>query len=137
MTQQLRLPVRSPWPAYFALFAVCMALFGASVMVSCSKNQRIETLKATLVSVNAASDGFVAWDHQHQQTIVNTATSLEQGQHAFAAYRDRRQAIVDGLKVTYQAIAVAATQMDEPSLNAALAQAAALIASIKKLAEEF
>lgn len=103
------------------------------VGVSCNKNQRAKSIHATLVAVDAARDGFVAWDREHQQALVDKATSREEGVAALEQYRGRRQVVVDGFEVTYRALAVAATQTDEPSLKAALEQAAQLLLTITQL----
>lgn len=123
---------RSPLTAYF-LSLVCIALFSTSLMSACSKSQRADTLHASVVSVNAARDGFVAWDREHQQSIVDHATSHEDGVAALATYRSKRGPIMDTFEVAYRALAVAATQTDDPSLKAALAVSADLIDAITAL----
>jgi hypothetical protein len=113
--------------------SIIVALFMAVLLTACTKNERIETLHASLLTVNAARDGFVAWDLPHQTAIVEAATSHEQGAAALAAYQAKRKPVVDGFEVAYRAIALAATQTDDLSLQAALATAGDLIAAVKKL----
>lgn len=120
-----------PTSAILSLSLICMAMMISSI--SCTKNERIETLHASLIAVNSARDGFVAWDLPHQQAIVEAATSHEQGAAALAAYQAKRKPVVDGFEVAYRAIALAATQTDDLSLQAALATAGDLIAAVKRL----
>ena len=69
---------RTPPIASFLIAAICFALFATSLGSACSQASRKDTLKTSLVSVNAARDGFLAWDRHHQQTIEDQATSREE-----------------------------------------------------------
>lgn len=118
----------------FPVLSIYLVMFGLCISAAaCTKNQRIKTIHASLVSVNAARDGFVAWDRQHQTAIVDKATSREQAERELAAYRTRRELVERGVEVTYRAFAVAATQTDDLSLRAALETGAALVEAIKQL----
>lgn len=123
---------KSPIAIYF-LSLVCLALFTTSTMSACNKSQRTDTLHAALVSVNAARDGFIAWDREHQQTIVDQASTKEDAFKALESYRTARQPVMDSFEVAYRALALAATQTDDPSLQAALALSGDLIDAVKKL----
>jgi outer membrane murein-binding lipoprotein Lpp len=118
--------------AYF-LSLVCVALFATSLMSACTKSQRVDTLRSTVVSVNAARDGFIAWDREHQQSIVDHAASREDGAAALATYRTKREPIMITFEVAYRALAVAATQTDDLSLKSALSVSGDLIDAIKAL----
>lgn len=122
---------RPPLSAYFILLLALLLLFTASV--SCTKNQRSETLRDSVVAVNAARDGFTAWDRVHQQEIVDKATSHENGESQLAAYRERRKVVADSFELAYRLLAIAATQNDDPSLKAALAASAEIVDAAKKL----
>jgi hypothetical protein len=117
-------------PTAYLLFLVMLCL-GASVTSACTADQRRDTLRASLTGVNAARDGFVAWDASHQQQLVAEATTLGAGEEALKSYRASREKVRDGFVLAYQALAVAATQTDDPSLQAALARAGDLIAAVK------
>jgi len=122
---------RPPLSAYFILLLTLLLLFASSV--SCTKNRRQETLHDSIVAVNAARDGLTAWDRNHQQEIVDKATSREDGEAQLAAYRERRKTVADSFELAYRLIAVAATQNDDPSLKAALTAAAEIVDAAKKL----
>lgn len=123
--------IRTQFPALLvvvALFATLLAVTSA-----CSSSQRGKTIHATLVAVNAARDGFAAWDRQHQQDLVAAATFKDEARAAVDAYRARRELVVASFEVAYRAIAVAATQSDEISLTAALTRAGELYNALKQI----
>ena len=81
-----------------------------------------KALQTSLTALNAARDGFVVWDKNHQQKIVDEATSLEQGKAALAAYRAKRAPVEQGFVVAYSALATAALERSAAMiLEAALA----------------
>ncbi len=120
-------PVIPALVAHAVLFALLV------VAAACNQDQRTKTIHATIVSVDAARDGFVSWDRQHQLAIVEKATTREQGEAELVAYRLKRESVVDGFRVAYRGLAVAATQTDEPSLKAALAESGKLLTLIANL----
>lgn len=126
-----RLPSPPMNPVCFILVWACVVLFVSSV--SCSKSTRTDTLRASVVAVNAARDGFASWDRQHQQEIVEHAPTREEAEGALTTYRDRRVPVVDGFETAYRALAIAATQTDDPSLKSALAVSGELVDAIKRL----
>jgi hypothetical protein len=120
-------------PTSIALVAVICSLMAAAIVGGCGPNRRTRTLKATLTAINAARDGFVAWDRDHQHQIVEKATTRDTAQLELDSYRMRREAIVAGFTAAYRALAAAATSGDEASLRAALAAAGELHDALKKL----
>lgn len=116
---------------------VVIALLLAGVVLGaapgCGASQRTNAIHASVIAVDAARDGFVAYDAAHQHQIVDQATSLETGRADLAAYRAKRDPVVNAFIIAYRALALAATQTDDPSLTAALAKAAELLQSIEKL----
>ncbi len=118
-----------PHPNYLML----MLLVALGLVSACTKNDRMDTLRVSLTTVNAARDGFVAWDEQHQKAIVEKSTSKDEGMLALESYREARGRVVLGFEVAYRALAVAATQTDEPSLKAALAASDQLIDAVHRL----
>lgn len=113
-----------------------IAILLAMLVAACSQNERVSTLHATIIAVNAARDGFTAWDRDHQQSLVTAATTREDAEKAIAEYRVAQTKIVSGFEVAYRALAVAATQTDDLSLKAALTAAAELLDAIQKLKGE-
>lgn len=87
---------------------LCLAL------VACGASQRERTIKGALVAVNAARDGFLAFDAEKQAAIVASAPSLEAGHQALADYRTARAKVETAFVAAYRAISLAATLKDEP-----------------------
>lgn len=124
---------RSPVSAYF-VSVVCLLLFACSVLSACAQSQRQDVLRDTLTGLNAGRDGFLTWDQKHQQAILESAPDRATYDKQIAAYRSGPQSeVLQGMTLAYRGVAVAATQSDQTSLDAALKQAAELIAQIKQL----
>lgn len=100
---------------------------------ACTKDTRLSTLQASITAVNAARDGFVIYDRTHQTAILDQSATREVFTAKITAYRQERETILNTFEVVYRALAVAATQTDGPSLEAALAQAGELVTAIHKL----
>jgi len=115
------------------LFALALAVLGLVSISSCSGNQRQDTLRAAVIGTNAARDGFTTWDATHQKDIVEKAKTREDAERELASYRDSRAPVVATFESVYRALALAATQTDDPSLRAALAASAELLQSIRKI----
>jgi hypothetical protein len=107
---------RLPGTVPFLVLALAVAACGASA--------RDQAIHATLVSVNAARDGFSEWDRRKQQSIVEAATSLDDGKAKLVDYRRKREPVVDGFVATYRAIAIAAVVSDDPTSLATLLEVA-------------
>ena len=126
-----------PQPAplrYLLTLGLCLALIAP--LIACGGGQRQKALRATLVGLNAARDGFATWDMGHQKAIVEQATTREEAELKLATYRGERATLVDVLELAYRALAAAATQSDEPSAKAALAAAGAALGAIRQLTGE-
>lgn len=121
---------RQPFTLYLLLAMVCFALAATS---GCTKNDRVDTLHATLVAVNAANDGFDTWDDQHQQELVAASKTRAEAEASVAAYQSKKAPILKVRDAVYKAIALAATQTDKLSLDAAITQAADMVTAIKNL----
>lgn len=98
-----------------------------------SANKRTKTLQTTVTAVNAARDGFFAWDRQHLIAIVKNSSSRDDALVTERLYAERKKLVIDSFEVAYRALAVAATQADDLSFRAAMASAAELLDAIKKL----
>lgn len=116
------------------LLAATLCTIGLAIMaVSGGCSGRQKTLRASLVAVDAARDGFVEWDKQHQLQIVEKATSKEEGRAKLDEYRTNREPIITGFEVVYRAIALAATREDDASLRDALDRAEKLFQAVTRL----
>jgi len=111
---------RSPLSAIVLLGLACFVLFVTSLQAACTKAQRQDTLRASLLSVNAARDSFVAWDLAHQQGLVDRATTREEATQAVSEYRVTQGKVTEWFATAYQALAVAATQSDDASFTQAV-----------------
>jgi len=80
------------------------------LLAACGASAREKALHTALVGLDAARSGFVAWDAQHQDAIVEAyrAKPYEEGRGALLAYRGRRDLVVQAFVVAYSAVAVAA-----------------------------
>lgn len=88
-------------PLWISLIVVCAMSTGCP-------NARQKALSVGLTSLNAARDGFIVYDEQHQDQLVKDATSLEDGQAKLDAYRKLREPVTQAFIVAYSALAVAA-----------------------------
>jgi len=108
------------------------AIFGLMVQSGCGPSSRDKTLSTTLLSVNAARDGFIEWDKQYQESIVDAATSLEDGRDKLLAYREDRDVVLRAFEIAYRAIALAAINKETP-LSEAIDRAADVAKAIAAL----
>ncbi len=122
---------RVPGSAYFILLLTCLTL--VTMSVSCSKNQRNDTLHGSLVTVDTAYDRFIDWNAAHEQDLAKAAPTRELAEKAVADYQAKRQPVLDGIHVVYKLLALAATQTDDPSFKRAVAAAADLVRAIHAL----
>lgn len=114
----------------FALLLVILLGF----LPSCGGAGKHEnTLKASLISLNAARDGFVAWDREHQDQIVREAPTYVEGRQRLDDYRKDRERVVAGFEIAYRALAVAALKRDDISITLMLAEAKAVYDRIRDL----
>ena len=108
-------------PRILSYLALAVALCAGT---ACGNHQT--ELKTSLTVLDAARDGFTAWDDEHQHVIVTQATSLEQGQTALADYRKKREPVIRGFELAYKALATAALTPDAGNLAVLLADVADL-----------
>ncbi len=113
-----------------------LLIFFCLIATACGGNMRQKTLRATFVGVNTARDGFLTWDKQEQDHIVQRAASVEEGTAQLTAHTQRIQPVVEGFTIVYEALALAAIEPSDKNLNAALAQAKELYDLINVTATE-
>ncbi|UCC72057.1 MAG: hypothetical protein JSV86_17065 [Gemmatimonadota bacterium] len=110
---------------------LALVIFVALAATSCGPTAKEKALKYSLTGLNAARDGFVVWDEAHQKKIVEDATSLEEGKAALAAYRFKRERVLQSFTVAYSALAVAALDPSAEMLIEALQAAREVYTLIK------
>lgn len=117
-----------PRLAYLVVVIALIAGCGPS-----AEQKRQTTLRYTLTGVNAARDGFVAWDQVHQDQIAESASSLAEGEKALAEYRAKRAFVEKAFEGVYRSVAVAALELNAASLIVALSEARSLYDLLKEL----
>lgn len=111
-----------------------LILFGVLMPAAC-EGARQKSLRVTLTSLNAARDGFTAWDSAKQQRIVEASTSFEEGAKQLNVYRNSRIKIVQAFTAAYSALALAAVDSSPASLIEAAKAARELYDLIKQFRE--
>lgn len=101
------------WYLAGPLMLVVLALAGTP---GCAGHQA--ELRASLIAIDAARDGFIAWDDAHQSAIVKASTSLEQGRADLDRYHQHREPVLRGFEIAYKALAIAALEPTAASLGA-------------------
>jgi hypothetical protein len=103
---------------------------------NCGPDAKQKALRTTLTGLNAARDGFVAWDYVHQQGIVDSAVSLEDGKAKLKDYRTKREKVVISFELAYRALAVAALDMTSANIGEALRAAGDLFDLVRALMDK-
>lgn len=116
------------------MLVLAMLAIGALALApGCTHNDRTDTISATLLTVDAARDGLVAYDAKEQLALVGSAASRDDATTKLAAYRNARDAATGpaGLLATaYRGIAAAATANDATSLAAMQTAVAQFLAAV-------
>lgn len=117
-------------------------LIAFAVLAGCSASARESTIKGTFVTVNAARDGFLAYDRAHEMSLVAHCDPAVESRDAcvakvaastaaLAEYQAKR-AKVDGLFVgAYHSIAAAELLNTEQTVASMIAAAAQVYAAVK------
>ena len=113
--------------------AVSVVAFAVVVAACAGQAKHEKTLKTTLVSLNAARDGFVTWDRLHQEQIIKDAPSLAEGKSALATYREARQPVSLVFEVAYRGLAVAALDPSDLNVMRVLEQVKEVVETIRVL----
>ena len=117
------------------LLAPTWILLCAVVALGCTGNKRQDTLRASIITLDATRDGFFEWDLQHQTAIVEKAATKDEAHKAIDDYRRQKEVVLKLIVLAYRAVGFASTHDDEASLQAAEAAAKKLfdgIVDIKK-----
>jgi hypothetical protein len=100
---------------------------------ACGPGAQQRTVKSTFVGLNAARDGFIAWDADYQKNIVGAAADFESGKLVLTDYRERREPVIRALAAAYRAVAAAALDTDDVTVAGALAAAIEVYQAIELL----
>jgi hypothetical protein len=127
-------PVAKQSQAGFARIGLLVAIATVGwLTIGCGATQRTDTIKAAFVTVDGARDGFLAYDHAHEQQLVAQSVSPDDAHAKLSAYQAKR-AVVDPLfGAAYRGIAAAQILDDDTSLTGMQAAIAQLFAALKPL----
>jgi hypothetical protein len=92
-----------------------LLLLGACAQ-GCAPTTRASTINATKAAYEVSASALTSYSTEHQETIVDQATSAEDGKAKLAAFRAKRDQARKALAIASAAIAVAAALNDDPSL---------------------
>src|SRR3990167_6811193 len=92
---------------YAGALLITAALALMALQLGCGASARQTALKGAYTTVAAAQAGFVAWDDLHQQGIVESATSLEDGTEKLKRYRASREPVLHALIAAYALLGAA------------------------------
>lgn len=110
-----------------------LALAVVMMLGACGATARQRALDTTLAALDAARDGFVAYDSAKQAAIVDAAITKEAGVSALAAWREKRTAVVELFLVAYSALAAACLDATQATLQEAAFAAARAYDAVKHL----
>ncbi len=111
--------------------AVILVLF--INVAGCGPNAKQAALKDTLITLNSAQDGFIAWDNDKQTEIVNSAESFDDGNAKLNEYHKKRESVLIGFTIAYEALATATMNLNEANFLSALAKAEEIFKLVEKL----
>lgn len=109
--------------------------------VGCTKNARLDTIRASMIAADAATEGFKAWDRQHQEAIVAAAekghlTNAEV-KAQLADYREKRDTqVIAKIIATLQLLDAAVIANDDLSLKTAFDAVKALSEIVKSFQKQ-
>lgn len=113
------------------LLLACVVAIAATY--GCAASARETAIKSSLVSVDAARDGFLAYDRIHELDLVAKSTSADDAKAQLAAYQAKR-ARLDALFVAaYHGMAAAELLSTDQSLASMQAAVAQVIEGVKAL----
>ena len=107
-----------------------------AALAACTHNDRADTIRASLIAVDAARDGLLVYDREHQPSLVAGAVSGDDARAKLLAYRATRDCatcpagLIDS---AFHAIAAAAAANDAKSLADMQAVIAQAVAAVKPL----
>src|SRR6185369_13559452 len=105
--------------ALYAIICGFVAL-GLLALASCATSTRTKTLHATLTGVESASRALLAYDKVHELELVDAAKDKPSAQAAILGWHQKRDGVQAGIIAAFEAIAVAETMNDDPSLAGAV-----------------
>lgn len=100
----------------FALSIVAVGSCGPTKPTVASPSSVAMT--AALIATTTAESAFLAYDHDHEINIAQSATSAEDAKTKLAAYRMKREKVNAGFAVWFEAVKTASRLRDDHSIEA-------------------
>lgn len=131
--------------ASIALAIISCWLATLSIVVSaCSpKGQRSDTIRATITAVDAAANGLATWNREKSKQIVADAqaqiptigvdAAKELATRKLDEHDGRVNDVLELLRATYRAIALAAADKEERSLKESIKAASAFFDAVARV----
>src|SRR4029077_11883552 len=104
-----------------------------SLLLACSPSSQQKAVQDTFAGLNVASAAFLAYDNQHQQSIVAAAPDKATGEKQLATYRVEQGKVQELLTVGYQTVAAAAIVVSQPNVDTMLTAALNLYNELKSI----
>lgn len=128
------MPVMYPQRSrFYGSLGVLLVLLVGLQSAACGADVRQKALRSSLISINAAQAGFVAWDDQRQQEIVEHATTREAALADIAYHDQAIEPIVVGFELTYHLLAAAALDPTDVNVIALVQQVDRLYRDIERM----
>ena len=100
--------------------SLVLAILGTTSAVSTGCTSAYQRALGTgLRALDVTATGFVAWDLEHQQTLVDKAKTMSEGLDSIGQYRDKREKVMLALHAAYSSLAAAALVQSPEALVAA------------------
>jgi hypothetical protein len=102
------------------LVMLSIAALAVGIGSGCGASARDTSIRTTFSALTVAQTAFVAWDLEHQRTIIRAAATEADAQLKLAEYKLKREPVVGYFEVAYKMLAAAGALEDDPSLAGAL-----------------
>lgn len=103
-----------------------LILVASVALAACGASARMHAILTAMVTVDAARDGFLAYDAAHEQDLKNAAKSEAEGHAALGAWREKSDQVLRLITAALGSIKVAATLDDDASVSSMLKAGALL-----------
>lgn len=104
-----------------------------ALLVACGPGAKQRALDTTLSTLNLARDTFQAFDTARQNAIVERAETKAEAEANIAAWREKRDKVVQAFVIAYSALALASLEPTVENLATAAMHAKAVYDAVKEL----
>jgi hypothetical protein len=119
-----------------ACLALAIVLAAVAIAPLCGcQSAREKTLSATLATLNGAAKAYELYGLQHQETLVDQATSKEDATAKVASFRAHLEPVTKAFSLAYAGLALASLTPTTANLAAAADLLGKVFTAIKELQE--